>query len=158
MNARSVIVVAPAGWLPYPVLPVPPEAAVTVMAAVPFFPELVAVMVTEPAPLAVTSPDEETVATLLLELPHVGVVPDTVLPLEFLSVADSCAVAPTARLDDDGETATEATVDDDPVTEIDAVAVLPPALTVIVAAPAATPVTRPVEETEAIPLLELDHA
>src|SRR5271156_6645975 len=129
------------------------------MAAGPLLEELVAVIVAEPAATAVTTPDDETLATPVLELAHVGVVPVTVVPLEFLSVAVSVTVLPTVRLDDEGDTDTDATVllVVDPVTVIAAVAVKPLELTVTVADPAATPVTRPVDETEAVLVLELDH-
>jgi hypothetical protein len=58
-----------------------------------------------------------------------------------------------------GEITTEATAPGvvDPVTVIEAFALKPAALTVIVVDPAATPVTRPVDDTEASPLLALDH-
>jgi len=55
--------------------------AVTVIADVPLFPELVAVIVAEPAATPVTTPLEFTVATPVLLLDHVTVCPVITLPL-----------------------------------------------------------------------------
>ena len=56
-----------------------------------------------------------------------------------------------------GETLTDATGTTTAATVIEAVPLLPSLVAVIVAEPAAIPVTTPVEETVAIPVLELDH-
>src|SRR6266699_2063529 len=70
--------------------PGPPP--VTVMAAVPLCPSLVAVIVAEPAPTPVTRPLPLTVATDVLLLVHVTTRPDNVLPLASFVVALSCVV------------------------------------------------------------------
>jgi hypothetical protein len=82
---------------------------VTVMAAVPLCPSLVAVMVAEPAATAVTSPLALTVATAVLPLAHVTTRPDRGLPLASLGVAVSCTVWPAGTLAEAGLTLTEAT-------------------------------------------------
>lgn len=71
----------------------------------------------------------------------------------------SCTVAPTCTEPGFGVTETVATgagADAD-VTVMDAVPLLLPLRAVIVADPAAAPVTRPVADTRATLLLELDH-
>src|SRR5689334_24095499 len=65
---------------------------VTVIADVPVLPSLVAVIVAEPAALAVTSPVELTLAALLLLEDHVTTRPVRMLPLASLSVAVSWTV------------------------------------------------------------------
>jgi hypothetical protein len=65
---------------------------VTLTAAVPFFPSLVAVIVAEPAALAVTNPVALTVAMVVLLLDHVIVRPVNTLPAESFVVTASCAV------------------------------------------------------------------
>jgi hypothetical protein len=67
-------------------------AAVTVMAAVPLCPSLVAVIVAPPAAPAVTSPLPFTVATVVLFEDHVTTRPANGLPLASLGVAVSCVV------------------------------------------------------------------
>jgi hypothetical protein len=62
---------------------------VTVRAAVPLLPSLVAVMVAEPGTTPVTWPLELTVATLVLLLVHDTVRPVNVLPAESRGVAVS---------------------------------------------------------------------
>jgi hypothetical protein len=57
-----------------------PEAAVTVMLDVPDFPELVAVIVAEPAATPVTTPLELTVAAAALFVDHVTVCPVIAFP------------------------------------------------------------------------------
>jgi hypothetical protein len=90
-NGLSVIVVMPVGSA------VPgggATTAVTVMAAVPIFVSLKAVIVALPAAFAVTSPDTETVLTAgLLELQAISR-PVNVLLLASRVTAESCAVAP----------------------------------------------------------------
>jgi len=63
-----------------------------VIAAVPFFPSLVAVMVAEPAATPLTSPVPLTVATAVLLLPHVTTRPDSAFPLASRGVAVNCTV------------------------------------------------------------------
>src|ERR1043166_74548 len=84
--------------------------AVTVIAAVPLIPPLVAEMVAEPALTAVTNPLADTVAAAVLLLLQVKLCPVRVLPDASFATAASCAVAPTARLAVAGVTVTEATV------------------------------------------------
>jgi hypothetical protein len=111
----------------------------TVIAAAPFLPSLVAVIVTEPAATAVTNPVADTVATPVALLDHVTTRPLSVLPAESLVVAVSWSVLPISRLPDDGVTVTEFTGMS--VTVIVAAAVLPSLVAVIVAEPVATAVT-----------------
>src|SRR6266498_5164468 len=85
-------------------------AAVTVSAALPLCPSLVAVIVAEPAVRPVTSPLELTVAIEPLLLCQLTTRPERVLPLASFGVAVSCCVCPTRRLAVAGLTATEATV------------------------------------------------
>src|SRR5207248_9959368 len=65
---------------------------VSVKAAVPFWPSLVAVIVAEPATLVVTSPLLLTVATVVLFEANVTVRPVRTLPFASLRVAVSCTV------------------------------------------------------------------
>src|SRR6266576_638182 len=83
--------------------------SVTVAAAVPAFPSLVAVIVAVPAATPFTSPLLLTVAILVLLLAHVTVRPVSAVPPESFGVAVSCAVAPTDTLGAAGLTVTEAT-------------------------------------------------
>ena len=62
----------------------------TVIAELPVFPSLVAVIVTEPAATAVTRPLLETVATAVLPLTHVTARPESGFPLASSGVALSC--------------------------------------------------------------------
>src|SRR5205807_8769557 len=75
-------------------------------------------------------------------LDHVTARPDKTLPLASLRVAVSCAVCPTDTVADNGVTMTEATGAF--VTATTAVPLWPSLSAVIVADPAATPLTRPV--------------
>ena len=134
----------------------PLTGAVTVIAAVPVFVSLVAVIVARPAPLPVTRPVVLTVAIEALLLDHVIVRPDSVLPLASFGVAVSCTVCPTSRLAAGGVTATVAT--GTWVTVMVEAPVLPSLVAVMVAEPAATPVTRPVLPfTVDAEVLELVH-
>src|SRR6266446_1416863 len=83
--------------------------SVSVTAALPAFPSLVAVLVAVPAATPFTSPLLLTVAILVLLLAHVTVRPVSALPPESFGVAMSCTVCPTWGLAVAGETATEAT-------------------------------------------------
>src|SRR6184192_545787 len=125
---------------------------VTVMAAVPFWPSLVAVIVAEPATLPVTSPVPVTVATDVLLLAHVTERPVRMLPLASRRVALSCTVWPAGTLADAGLTVTDAT--GTPLTVMLAVPLCPSLVAVIVTGPpAATPLTSPLPFTLAIALL-----
>ena len=83
--------------------------AVTVTAAVPFWPSLVAVIVAVPATTPVTSPLPSTAATALLLLDHVTVRPDNGYPSASSGVAVSCTPAPISTLTSAGLTRTDAT-------------------------------------------------
>src|SRR5206468_1171691 len=114
---------------------------VTVIAAVPFLPSLVAVIVAEPAATPVTRPVVLTLAIAVLLLAHVTTRPLKILPAASFVTAASCWVPPTLTLADAGLTVTEATGTS--VTVIAAVPLLPSLVAVIVADPVATAVTRP---------------
>src|SRR5437773_12462306 len=66
-----------------------PPDDVTVMAAVPLLPSLVAVIVAEPGVTPETRPLLLTVATVVLELDHVTVRPESGAPLASFGVARS---------------------------------------------------------------------
>jgi hypothetical protein len=128
-------------------------ARVTVIADVPVFVSLVAVIVAVPAPTAVTKPFPSTVATFpSLEL-HVTVRPVRTLLLTSVSVAVSCCVGviPTIRLAVGGVTATALT--GATVTVIDDVPVFVSLVAVIVEVPGATAVTKPFASTVAAAVL-----
>src|SRR5438132_1663667 len=124
---------------------------VTVMAAVPLWPSLVAVIVAEPATLVVTSPLLLTVATVVLFEAHVTVRPVKTLPFASLRVAVSCTVWPAGTLAEGGVTVTEAT--GAPATVMLAVPLWPSLVAVMVTDPAVTPVTSPLPLTVAMLLL-----
>src|SRR5438132_1327648 len=113
--------------------------------AVPLRPSLVAVIVTDPAATPVTSPAADTVAIAAFELVQLITRPLSTLPAASLVTALSCVVAPTKTFAVAGLTATEATGTLDTVTA--AVPLWPSLVAVIVPAPTATPVTRPLAET-----------
>src|SRR5947207_3629870 len=130
-----------------------PVGAVTVIAAVPLCPSLVAVIVADPAPAPLTSPLPLTVATAVVLLPHVTTRPLRAVPFASRGVAVSCTVAPCWTLADAGVTVTDATGTFDTVTT--AVPLCPSLVAVIVAAPVATAVTSPLPFTLATaPLLD----
>src|SRR6266849_3506611 len=81
----------------------------TVSAAVPGCPSLVAVIVAEPAATPVTSPVGLTVATVALLVVHVTVRPVSTLLAASLVVAVSCAVPASPIVAIGGETVTDAT-------------------------------------------------
>src|SRR5437899_2345974 len=134
----------------------PPDEPVTVIAAVPLCPSLVAVIVAEPAAIPVTRPLALTTAAAVLSLDHVTARPERVLPFASLGVAVSCTVLPAATLAEAGETATEATATS--VTVIAAVPLCPSLVAVIVADPGARPVTLPLTSATATEVLLLDQA
>src|SRR5438552_18843029 len=86
-----------------------PPDVVTVMAAVPLFPSLVALIVTEPGVTPVTRPLVLTAATAVLELDHVTVRPESGFPPASLGVAVSCTVWPACTDAEGGVTSTVAT-------------------------------------------------
>src|SRR5881409_1476237 len=129
---------------------------VTVIADVPLWPSLVAVIVTgPPAATPLTSPLPFTLAIALLLDRQVTTRPVNGLPFASLGVAVSCNVLPTATLPDAGVTVTEATGTG--VTVMDAVPLWPSLVPVIVAEPATFAVTSPVPFTVATVVLLLDH-
>jgi hypothetical protein len=115
---------------------------------VPEIPSLVAEICAVPVPIAVSSPNTETIPTaLLLEL---QLITRPVRTLLFASRvwAESCNVPPTGRLEDAGDTDTVATgTGVGALTVIAAEAVMPSLAAVIVALPEAIAVTRPDAET-----------
>jgi hypothetical protein len=125
-----------------------------VIAAVPVFVSLNAVIVAVPAPMAVTRPDAETVLMLVLLELQLTVRPVSTLLLASRVVAESCTVPPTWRLDVAGDTDTDATGTGAPaLTVIADEEVIPSLEAVIVAEPAATAVASPDPETVATPVL-----
>ena len=126
---------------------------VTVTAALPVFASLVAVIVTAPAAMPVTSPVEDTVATAGALDAHATARPESTLPAASVRVAASCTLAPTSTTAVAGLIATDATGTF--ATPIAADALFPSLVAVIVAVPAATPVTRPAADTVAIAGFEL---
>src|SRR5213080_2901393 len=127
----------------------------TVIAAVPLCPSLVAVIVAAPAVTPVTTPLPLTVATAVLLLPQLTGRPDNGLPLASFGVAVSCTVWPTGTDAVLGLTVTDAT--GTVLTVIVAVPPCPSLVAVIVAAPAATPVACPAPFTVATAGLLLDQ-
>src|SRR5206468_350803 len=125
----------------------------TLTPALPLCPSLVAVTVTEPAATPVTSPVADTVATAGFALVHVTTRPASRFPAASLGVALSCVVAPTNTVAVAGLTVTDATGTLDTVTA--AVPVCPSLVAVIVAAPTATPVTKPLADTVAVAAFKL---
>src|SRR3989442_15083640 len=71
---------------------------VTVIADVPLFPSLVAVIVADPATTPLTNPLAQTLATAALLLAHVTTRPLRAVPFASFGVAVNWVVAPTARL------------------------------------------------------------
>ncbi len=121
--------------------------AVTVMRRVVVSAEAVcvAVIVAVPAATAVTSPAAFTVATLAADVENVTpVARAAVVALLYVPFTVSCWVPATTRLTVAGAMAIEASVGAAGATVITDVAVLPEAVAVMVAVPAATAVTRPV--------------
>jgi hypothetical protein len=137
-------------------------ARVTVTVAVPVLPSLVALMLAEPAPVAVTRPADVTDATPALELDQTMVRPVRMLPLASRVTADNCIVPPTVRLGAVGETETEATGTGAgggaALTVSAAKPFCPSLVATMFVEPALNAVTTPLLLTEATPALELDHA
>jgi hypothetical protein len=132
-----------------------PVGAVTLMAAVPLFPSLIAVIVADPAPAAVTNPVALTVATEPLLLDQVTGRPVSTLPFASLGAAVSCTVCPTLKLAVVGLTVTDATGILETVTL--AVPLFPSLVAVMVAVPAPAAVTNPVPLTVATEALSVDQ-
>jgi hypothetical protein len=126
--------------------------AVTVTAAPPLFPSLVATTFAVPAATAVTSPAPLTDATPGADDVHVTERPVNTLPAESRSVACACAVWPTVREVADSVTFTVATGTG--VTVSGSEPLCPSLVAVTVTVPAASAVTTPVGETVATVVLE----
>jgi hypothetical protein len=120
---------------------------VAVIEAVPLWPPLVAVIVAVPAAITVTKPLPDTVATDALLVAQVTALPVSAFPFASSGVAVSCAVCPNDTLAVAGLTTTEATGASATVSE--AVPLWPPLVAVMDAAPGATAVTKPLEDTVA---------
>ena len=134
-------------------------ASCTVIVAVSLLPSLVAVIVAPPAAFAVTSPLELTVATVVLLLAQVTVRPVSTFPTESFRVAVSCAVPPTGEVTVAGVTVTVATgagVGGAVTVTVDE-PTLPSLVAVMVAEPAALPVTSPLVLTVATVVLLVAH-
>src|SRR2546422_1073760 len=127
----------------------------TITGALPLCPSLVAVIAAAPTATPVTSPLADTVAMPGLDLVQVTARPASAFPAASLGVALSCVVPPTTTVAVAGLTTTEATGTVDTVTA--AVPLWPSLVAVIVTAPTATPVTRPLAETVATALLPVVH-
>src|SRR3989442_9407857 len=121
--------------------------AVTVTAAVPLCPSLVALIVTAPAPAPVATPLADTVAIAVLELVQLITRPPSTLPAASFSVAVSCTACPTRTTAVTGLITTDAT--GTLATLVVADPLFPSLVAVIVAAPPATPVTSPAADTVA---------
>src|SRR5205807_560394 len=132
-----------------------PPDDVTVMAAVPLFPSLVALIVMEPGVTPLTRPLVLTVATAVLELDHGSEGRQGGFQPGSLGVPVSCTVWPACTETEGGVTSTDATGTG--VTVIVEVPLLPSLVAVIVAEPGVTPETRPLLLTVATAVLELDH-
>jgi hypothetical protein len=130
--------------------------AATENAAVPDFPLEVAVTVAVPTLPAFTIPVDDTLTTEELLVDQVTDDPDTELPLTSVTLALSCSVAPATMLDEPGLTETVLAEPAATVTPAEPCAL--PADAVIVALPAFKAVTRPLDETLAMEVFELDHA
>src|SRR5437867_1675036 len=127
----------------------------TVTAALPLCPSLVAVMVTAPGATPFTSPVADTVATAEALDTQVTDRPESTLPAESFSVVVSCTVAPTSTMAVAGLITTDAT--GTLATLIAADPLFPSLVAVIVADPAATPVTSPLADTVATAAFPLVH-
>src|SRR6266581_3152028 len=127
----------------------------TVTTAVPLCPSLVALIVAAPTATPITSPLADTVAAAVFELAHATTRPASTFPAASLVIALSCVVPPTKTFAAAGLTTTEATGTLDTVTA--AVPLCPSLVAVIVAAPTATPATRPLAETVATAPLLVVH-
>jgi hypothetical protein len=119
----------------------------TVTVALPLFPSLVAVIVAVPAPTPLTSPLDDTVATLPALVAQLIARPASAFPLASRGVAPSCTVWPTVRFAVAGLTVTEAT--GTTLTVMVALPLFPSLVAVIVAVPAPTPLTSPLDDTVA---------
>jgi hypothetical protein len=118
---------------------------VTVTATLPVLPSLVALIVAAPGLTAVTTPSVDTVAVAGASVAHAIDRPLSADPCASNVCAAIGALAPTTNAIELGATVTDAT--GITATVILAAAVFPSLVAVIVAVPAETAETRPVEET-----------
>lgn len=125
-------------------------ASVTVTVVLADLPSLVAVTIDVPGPAAATRPIADTVATEALLVVHVTVRSIAIVPSVSVMNGVNVPVSPTVSASADGSW-TNPTGTRDTVTAT--VAVCPSDVTVIVAVPAATPVTTPLLDAVATPLL-----
>src|SRR5437016_1852708 len=125
------------------------------MADVPLCPSLVAVIVAQPAPPAVPTPLAETVAAAALLVAQVTTRPLRAVPFASFVVAVNWVVAPTVTPAAVGLIVTEAT--GTLVTVMAEVPLCPSLVAVIVAEPAATPVTNPLADTVAMAAFLVAH-
>jgi hypothetical protein len=134
-------------------------AAVTVTIDVPLLPSLVAVNVALPAAMPVAVRTFETnvpVAMPKFEDVHVNTRPVSTFPFASFAVAVRTVVAPTGTEAVDGATVTVAT-GNGAVTVMTDVPVFPSLVAVIVAEPAAIPVTSPLVVTVAFVASDVDQ-
>jgi hypothetical protein len=129
--------------------------ALTVTVEVPLADPDVAVMTAVPEDTADTTPVPETVATAVFPLLHVTAAPDITFPAASRTVAVSGDVPPILIVTVVGATVTEAVVGALTVTVAEPGT--PSIVAVIETTPAATPVTTPAFETEAILVALLVH-
>src|SRR6266705_274234 len=115
-------------------------AAGPVIAELPLFPSLVAVIFAKPVATPVTSPLPFTVATPGASVDQVIALPESGLPLASSGVAVSCSVPPTRIVALVGLKLTDAT---GTMTVIAALPLLPSLAAVMLAVPAASAVTSP---------------
>src|SRR6266704_1624145 len=130
-------------------------AAGTVIAELPLFPSLVAVIFAKPVATPVTSPLPFTVATPGASVDQVIALPESGLPLASSGVAVSCCVVPMNTEADAGLTLTDATGTG--FTMIAALALFPSLVAVILAEPTPAPVTRPLAFTVATLAASVDQ-
>lgn len=136
----------------------PAAALTTVNEIVPCWFSLFTVIVADPAPMAVTVPMADTVATAAFDVLHANVRPVSVFPCASRRVTVTVVVAPVVRLVTGAESEMLATgVGDVGLMTIVAEAVFPSEVAMIVADPAAMPETDPVALTVASVGSLLDH-
>lgn len=132
--------------------------ATIVTVAAPVCPSLVPMIDAVPAAIAVTRPVGETVATSGLALDQATLRPVRTFPETSRSVTVAWVVWPRVRVADPNDTATDATgAGGGALIVTEAVAVTASAPAVMVAAPALTPVSSPVDEMLATAGFDDDH-
>jgi len=131
---------------------------VTVNRAEADFPSDEAVIAVTPAATAVTRPLVLTEATVGSALDHATVRPVSTLLFASSVVAVSCCEAPVSTVDDEGDMVTDATgTGAGALTVIGAEPVRPSLMATILVEPGVIAVTSPVELTDAMSALSLDH-